>query len=82
MITPKSLGALSNMSGHCDVVDTTARACHEHIPTIAEGLDCARGLPEFGTNDNPAVGGSPGTISEGGSSSGAGAPSNKSGTFS
>lgn len=47
----------ANMSNHCDVVATTARQQHEDIcPDIAEWLDRARSMPEFGAKDNSAIG--------------------------
>lgn len=47
---------------------------HEDIRrVITEGLDCPQILHGLGVNDNSAVGGSSGSISDGGVSSGAGA---------
>lgn len=64
----------SNMSAHCDVVETTARVRHENIRrVIAKGLDSAWSLPEFGANDNSAGGSSSGTDDDGGISRSAGA---------
>lgn len=56
MITPKPLGVLCNRSKHCDFVETTASVCHKNIcQAIAEGLDLAQSLPEFGVNDYSAA---------------------------
>lgn len=52
----------ANMFEHCDFVETTARAQNDdHRRVIAAGLDRAQSLPEFGANDNSAVGGYSGT---------------------
>lgn len=62
----------ASISEHGDVVETTVCVRHEDICAgTLKGLDYAWSLPEFGTNDNSAVGGSSGTSGDGGGSSGA-----------
>lgn len=66
----------SNISEHCDVIETTALGHLEDIPrVIAEGLDRARSLPELRATYTSAAGFSSGTSGDGGNSSGVGASS-------
>lgn len=61
------------MSERFNVVETTDRGRHEDIRLfIAEGLDRAVSLPEFGANDSFELIGSSGTSGKGGNSSGTG----------
>lgn len=76
MIMSKAFGVSGKNSEHCDVVSTTACALNDDTyRAIAEGLDRARSLPEFGANGKSAVDRSSCTSSDGGSSSRKGAPS-------
>lgn len=62
-----------NTSKPCGVYKTTARARHENNRRfIAERLNQARCLSEFGSNDNSAVGRSSSTSCDGRNSSGGG----------
>lgn len=64
VIKPNLLRVLCNMSKKFKVIQTMAQACHENIlRLIAEELDWARRLLEFGANDNSAVSGSSSTSS-------------------
>lgn len=62
------------MSKHCVVINTTVHARHGSIRRrIADGFDCARGLPELRANDKFGVGRSSGSTSDSGNSSDTGA---------
>lgn len=76
MSTLKSLGVSCNMSQNYDIVETTVRACHENIRlAIANELDRARSMLEFGANDNSVLDSSSGTSGDGGKLSCVGASS-------
>lgn len=62
----------TNISEHCVVIETAARARQEDIRrVIADELDRVRILSESVANDTPAAGGSSAVSGYGGSSSGA-----------
>lgn len=57
----------ANMSGHSDVVETTALSRQEDIcRVIDEGLDRSLSLAEFSTNDNCALDRTSGTSGDDG----------------
>lgn len=64
----------TSMSEHCSAAATTVNQRPEDIcRVIAQGMDSAWSLPEFGANDNSGVGGSSGSKSGGKASGGASA---------